>query len=238
MSAVGKLAIGSVFAWLVSRAVASVAPRAPKPVDPTDPPEPTEPIDVPPGDPVSVDVDAFGVHYANANPRAVWPLPQDRATRSERYAGGTYVWARRRVTEDFGDGRPFGSPTPSRHHAGEDLRGARGADIVATEPGLVVAIDADWYDASNGEATGVVLVHHDSGITIAYGEIDPGSVVVHAGQRVSTGQRLGTIGATHMLHLEIYRGQVTRTYQWPAAGPAPVALLDPTRYLVSAATSG
>ena len=187
---------------------------------------------------VSVDVDDFGVHYAEPRAGAVWPLPSDSRERSERYASGSYVWARRRVTEDFGDPRPFMAANPTRHHAGEDLRGARGAIVVATEPGVIATIDRDWYKTNAGEVTGMVLVQHDSGITIAYGEIDPASVLVHEGDRVIAGQPLGSIGATEMLHLEIYRGAVRRTWQWPWDGPVPDALLDPTRYLRAAAPFG
>lgn len=187
---------------------------------------------------VSIDVDDYGVHYASARSGAVWPLPSDGAKRTERYADGTHVWARRKVTEDFGDPRPYNASNPTRHHAGEDLRGARGALVVATEPGVVAMVDDDWYTTQAGEHTALVLVQHDSGITIAYGELDPASVLVSVGQRVITGHPLGSIGATEMLHLEIYRGAVRRTWQWPWGGAAPAALLDPTRYLRAAATFG
>jgi murein DD-endopeptidase MepM/ murein hydrolase activator NlpD len=177
-------------------------------------PSTSTPDDRPPG------VDAFGVPYARGSSSPAWPL---RGSSS------------RSVSADFGDARPFGSSSPSRRHAGEDLRAPRGTDLVATEAGRVVSIDRDWYDAASGERTGVLLVELDSGIVVAYGELEPASIAVTEGQRVARGELVGHVGATKMLHLETYRSGTTRTHQWPWAGPPPAELLDPTQYLRLAA---
>lgn len=193
--------------------------------------EPTTPT---PGggeiDPRPVELDAFGVPFARGASDPLWPLAED--TRS---ASPSSSWARGRVSADFGDARPYGASSPSRHHAGEDLRAPRGSLIVATERGTVRAIDDDWY-----EGTGVLLVAFDSGITANFGEIEPSSPLdlgLAVGTVVERGQAIARVGATGMLHFELYSGAQRRTFQWPWTGAAPAELLDPTQYLQLAATT-
>jgi murein DD-endopeptidase MepM/ murein hydrolase activator NlpD len=197
-----------------------------KPEAPTVPPTPT------PTDPTPPARDVFGVPFAAGAAAPLWPLPGDR----RGHVGTT--WARGRVTTDFGDPRPFGATTPTRHHAGEDLRAPRYSELVATERGRIVSIDEDWYDAASGAATGAVLVETDTGIVINYGEVEPGSTKargLNVGSVVERGDVLALVGATNMVHLETYAPGTKRTWRWPWHGVPPVALLDPTRYLERAA---
>lgn len=194
------------------------------------PPPPPPPPTV---DPAATGFDVFGVAFAGGAVAPLWPLPADR-----RSATPAKAWARGLVTTDFGDPRPFGSTTPSRHHAGEDLRAPRGSELVATEAGRIVLIDESWYDAASGEPTGVVLVATDTGIVLAYGETEPGStraLDLDEGSRVEQGQLIARVGATNMVHFETYLEGTTRTHRWPWHGVPPTALLDPTRYLQRAA---
>lgn len=187
--------------------------------------------DTPP--PASAELDGFGVPYAIGSSSPLWPLPDDRRSRTEKNAKGVFVWARGRVTADFGDPRPYGAAKPTRHHAGEDLRAPRGSIIRATERGHVTLIDEDWF-----EGTGALLIAFESGITANFGEVLPGSALaagLAVGTVVDAGQVIARVGATAMLHFELYRGVDKRTHQWPWLGPVPAELLDPTRYLELAA---
>jgi murein DD-endopeptidase MepM/ murein hydrolase activator NlpD len=180
-------------------------------------------------DPRPTELDSFGIPYGHGAADPLWPLPEDRRSRDERTPSGRYVWARGRVTTDFGDPRPYGDPSPTRHHVGEDLRAPQGAVVVATERGRVTSIDDAWY-----EGTGALLVAFDSGITANFGEVEPGSALAEGlavGTVVERGQQIARIGRTEQLHFELYVGSVRRTWQWPWLGEAPAAALDPSQYL-------
>lgn len=213
----------------LSAAASESRPRRPKlPTDPPDPVDPSEPTPPPTIDPRPGELDAFGVPYARGIEAPLWPLRDDRRSATPRAA-----WARGRVSADFGDPRPYGSSSPSRHHAGEDLRAPRGSVVVASERGRVTAIDDEWY-----AGTGALLVAFDSGITANFGEVEPGSPLelgLAVGTVVERGQEIARVGRTEMLHFELYSGDRRRTWQWPWLGAAPAELLDPTQYLDAAA---
>jgi murein DD-endopeptidase MepM/ murein hydrolase activator NlpD len=203
------------------------------------PPPPPPPGDDPPvTDPTPPARNIYGVPFAAGAAMPVWPLPADRRSNSATYPGGTMQWARGRVTTDFGDARPFGSASPTRHHVGEDLRAPRGSVLVATERGRIVTIDDTWYTASNGIMTGVVLVATDTGIVLAYGEVEPGStraLGLNVGSVVERGAPLAQVGATNMVHFETYVADTTATSRWAWRATPPASVLDPTRYLERAA---
>ncbi len=180
-----------------------------------------------PSDPTLPPLDAFGVPFAAGSASPQWPLVDDR-----RSATPANAWARGRVTADFGDDRDGGK----RRHAGEDLRAPQGSLVVATERGRIIGIDDDWGSASGH--TAAVYVAFDTGIVANFGELTPGSTAGlgwRIGDVVEPGAPLGTIGSTRMLHFELYTEGTTHSHQWPASGPAPASLLDPTRYLERAA---
>lgn len=226
------LAFLALFAFGGGRSSSSKGSPAPKSTPSSPSPDP-DPVPTPGGgeiDPRPRAVDSFDVPFARGASDPLWPLPQD--SRSATPRGD---WARGRVTADFGDARPFGSTSPSRHHAGEDLRAPRGSIIIATERGTITAIDEEWY-----EGTGAMLIHLDSGITANFGEIEPGSpsdAGLAVGSTVERGQTIARVGRTNMLHFELYTGTLRRTHQWPWHGAAPAELLDPTEYLELAAAT-
>ncbi|MBQ9451605.1 MAG: M23 family metallopeptidase [Bacteroidales bacterium] len=85
-------------------------------------------------------------------------------------------------------------------HEGQDLIVARGTEVVATADGTVVS-------ASSSRTTGnTVRIQHAGGYETVYAHLE--SMSVHAGQRVRTGQKIGTVGmsgqafAPH-LHYEV-----------------------------------
>ncbi len=214
-------------ATITVAAVAITWPRGKASPKPGDVPKPSpKPGEI---DPRPRELDDFGVTFARGASDPLWPLSEDRRS------AAVGSWARGRVTTDFGDPRPYGDPTPSRHHAGEDLRAPRGSTIVATERGVVTMIDDAWY-----EGTGALLVYFDSGITANFGEIEPGSALdagLAVGTIVERGEAIARVGRTDMLHFELYNGRLKRTHQWPWLGAAPAELLDPTQYLQLAATT-
>lgn len=185
-------------------------------------------------DPRPVELDAFGVPFGLASSDPLWPLADDTRSRSERRANGTFAWARGRVSADFGAARPYGASNPTRHHVGEDLRAPAGASIVATERGIVTAIDDAWY-----EGTGALLVYFEGAdVTANFGETDPTSPLdlgLAVGTVVERGQLIAAVGRTAQLHFELYRGRRRRTWQWPWLEAPPPEILDPTRYLELAA---
>lgn len=201
--------------YIATRSTSRVKPPTPSPGTGGTDPRPSE-------------LDAFGVPYARGAADPLWPLADDRRSAP---AG---EWARGKVSADFGDARPYGDPTPSRHHVGEDLRAPPGARIVATQRGIVTAIDDEWF-----EGTGALLVYfEDADVTANFGETDPTSPLdlgLAVGTVVERGQLIAAVGRTAQLHFELYRGRQRRTFQWPWGAPAPVEVLDPTQYLELAA---
>ena len=160
------------------------------------------------------------IPMATGDPSPAWPLP----TVTPKFA----TWS-------LGGGRPFGctAKTCQRWHAGIDLAGAPGgALVIATEDSLVIGVDRGWTDG-----TRAVFVRTESGLFLVLGGVIPGShkeFGVQAGQRVKRGDKLGRIeGGYGMLHLEVYRGDPTRTAnsRWWKDDPPPDGLLNPTNYV-------
>lgn len=161
------------------------------------------------------ELDAFGIAYARGIASPAWPLDD----------------AARKLTGDFGDSRDGGS----RIHVAEDLVAKRGTKILATEPGVVVEARDTWYEGS-----GVLLLQTDSGIVIAFGEIEPGSfdeLGVGEGTRVERGQGIARVGRHYQLHFETYTKGTRATSRWMKGEAPPKNLLDPLAYLRAAARS-
>lgn len=165
-------------------------------------------------------LDAFGVAFARGSSSPAWPV-EDASSHP--------------VTADFGDGRPYGSSSPSRHHCGEDLPAPEGSHLVAVEDGRVVWISRDWY-----KGNGAVMLQLDSGPAVNYGEVNTRSLDelgMRVGTRVRRGQRIARSGTTDHVHFETYRKGTKRSYDWSWTGKPPAQLLDPTEYLRLAASS-
>lgn len=120
-------------------------------------------------------------------------------------------------------------PGAPRYHVAEDLPAPEGTVVVAPEAGELLRLRDRFY-----LGTGVVMLATDTGITIALGEVAPGSwqeFGLAEGDRVAAGEPIARVGRLDMLHFEAYAGRKARTERWWVGDPPPPDLLDPTRYL-------
>ena len=85
-------------------------------------------------------------------------------------------------------GDAFG-PRGNRFHAGLDIAAPRGASVGAAAPGRVT-----WAAPLAGGWGNLVVVAHDDGVRTMYAHLS--TIAVKVGQRVETGARLGTVGAS------------------------------------------
>lgn len=172
-----------------------------------------------------------GIPFAEGTSCPLWPLLTDRPrTVSYKTQTGDYVG---NMARRFGAVRDSG-----RRHAGIDLFADIGDVVVATEAGTVSAIRFFYHDAW------ALYVCTDSGMTINYGEIKKNSYKefgIEEGSRVEKGQPLARIGVmsggSHMLHIETYAGCVDNNTSWYASKGPPPELLNPTNYLLRAASN-
>ena len=141
----------------------------------------------------------------------------------------------------------FGAARRHHVHEGVDLYCSQGTQVVAVEPGRVVAIEdftgsrADppspwWFD------TQAVLVEGASG-TVLYGELGPDRGLA-VGDVLERGAPVGKVTRVlrtdkgrprDMLHLELHAHGTLRSCPWNAGGPRPAGLRDPTPLLMEAA---
>jgi murein DD-endopeptidase MepM/ murein hydrolase activator NlpD len=79
-------------------------------------------------------------------------------------------------------------------HAGIDIAGSgiNGASIVAAGSGTVISA------GSRGGYGNVVMIDHGNGVVTVYAHQRSGGIRVSVGQKVSKGQRIGTVGSTGM----------------------------------------
>ena len=129
----------------------------------------------------------------------------------------------------------FGAVRRHDVHTGVDLHAAEGSEVVAIEPGRVVAVVPFTGPAAGSPwwlPTRAVLVEDTDGVWV-YGEVDP---EVSVGDTVVEGQRLGTVarvlrrdkGApTAMLHLERCAPGLRDPVWWRHGEPCPAVLQDP-----------
>ncbi len=139
-----------------------------------------------------------------------------------------------------------------RYHVGIDLNfGAYKAIIVACEAGKIVNFYPFLVNAS-GKGVSCLIVEHDSGITINYGEVDHGSMnefKLKKGDRVQAGQPIARMGqcpeGDSMLHFETYPAaavQAAGGHNIPYSKSSGEKFLshfyDPTSYLMYLAKNG
>jgi murein DD-endopeptidase MepM/ murein hydrolase activator NlpD len=93
---------------------------------------------------------------------------------------------RRPVRAPLGD--RFG-PRDNRFHTGIDFTAPSGANVRAAAPGRVV--QAGWDSGGYGY---LVTLWHGDGVRTMYAHLS--AVLVHRGQRIAAGARLGRVGAT------------------------------------------
>ena len=170
------------------------------------------------------------IPMAVGEPSPVWPLPDVR--RNVPTSGG----------RRFGASRKGGV----RYHAGIDILAPEGALVVAPESGTLVA-----KYKFNGPRAFALLLQTDSGIVINLGEVYPNSwqefgLVVGtrktAGSWVGMGSPIARIGVnpggSTMLHIETYTAGTRANQRWFPGETPPRRLLDPTNYMLEAASSG
>jgi peptidase M23-like protein len=121
-----------------------------------------------------------------------------------------------------GNDSRFGAHRRGHRHQGQDMAAAEGTPIVAPRGGLIESIAFQRSGAGNY----AVLKGEGETRTYVFMHMRTGSVAVHEGQRVRTGQRIGEVGTTGEssgphLHFEVWSGA------WQAGGHAidPLPLL-------------
>jgi lipoprotein NlpD len=114
------------------------------------------------------------------------PLPGPRPPeRLPTLTAGSYVWP----VEGGEFMRPFGEPRRHHVHAGVDIRGVKGQDILATRDGVVAFAGR----TASGYGTMVILDHGD-GVQSLYAHAQ--SVLVHTGEAVTRGEPIARVGRT------------------------------------------
>lgn len=194
--------------------------------EPAPPPEDDDAGPEPPGLVVPLPRPWKGIPFAVGDD-PVWPLKTSHARGHQvpyvDVDGKTHGNGARR----FG---AYRKGPPAHDHQGVDLYCNVGDVVVACEAGKITGL---WNTFHLG--TGAVVLVTDSGTTIVYGEIGPGTwkgFGIVKGQRVAKGQTLATVqknsAGTWMLHFEMYAGAFSTN------DPPKAALLDPSLYLLHA----
>jgi peptidoglycan LD-endopeptidase LytH len=107
------------------------------------------------------------------------------------------------LADTWGDSRAGGS----RRHNAIDIMAPRGTPVVAAAPGVVEKL----FDSQNGGRT-VYVRSNDGGTVFYYAHLDSYRDGLREGQRVGTGDVIGTVGSTGSasedgphLHFEVKR---------------------------------
>jgi len=117
---------------------------------------------------------------------------------------GTMTWpvpASHRITSQFG-WRVHPIFRTKRFHAGLDIGAGSGTAIVAAADGKVISAG---YRGGYGNT---VMIDHGNGVVSLYAHQKSGGIKVSVGERVSKGERIGTVGSTGYstgphLHFEV-----------------------------------
>ena len=133
-----------------------------------------------------------------------------------------------------------GRDNGKRFHCGIDVYADDGDMIVACEAGTVVNT---YHFYKN---VWCVVVQHDSGVVINYGEVKPESIIkygIKKGVKVLPGQPLAQAGrmtSDSMLHFETYPQGTKANIPIPASEKAKKLQLvfNPSQYLLALATKG
>lgn len=181
--------------------------------------------------------------FADATSAIYWPVRQEKHPdkRGVHYTGEdgqTY-----NPKGKGGSGCHFlAGRANGRKHVGIDLNfGSQNAIVVSCEAGKIVA----FYQFLG--TVNCIIVQHDSGLVINYGEVSPNSLKefnLKVGDHVTAGQPIGRVGrcpeGDSMLHFETYPAGVTRNVSYPA-GKGNDWLSNyrnPTAYLLYLAKNG
>lgn len=164
---------------------------------------------------------------------ATWPVLSADANRLlvsyVDMAGGTVGSSGRKfLAQRSSNGR-------ARYHVGVDLYADVRDPVLACEDGRIVGFDP--FLPSHDEVTYALLVQHRD-FVVNYGEVRADSLSslgLSIGSHVQSGQQIGRIGATEMLHFETYRNGVIHNRRWMVGESRPPELLNPTEYLLALA---
>jgi murein DD-endopeptidase MepM/ murein hydrolase activator NlpD len=122
----------------------------------------------------------------------------------------------------------FGAPRSGHVHQGQDILAAAGTPVVAPHGGTI-----SWRaNQPNGAGFYVVLDSLEGPLNYVFMHLMRGSILVRVGDRVRTGQQLGSVGrtgeaSTPHLHFEVWQGP------WYAGGHP----IDPLPLLKAWATA-
>ncbi|MCA1829289.1 MAG: M23 family metallopeptidase [Myxococcales bacterium] len=144
---------------------------------------------------------------------------------------------------NFLAGRPADG-NPDRFHAGIDVFGDHHDVIVACEAGTVVNVYP--FYPNDKPLVWCLIVQHDSGVVINYGEVDPASLKKYGmkkGVKVQPGQPIAEVGRMvqdSMLHFETYPAGTKQNISYKKSqGEAFLKnYFNPTQYLLALATKG
>jgi hypothetical protein len=220
-----------------------------------DPPKPVvtggEWADVPPAAPPwegpGVDPKPNGTAIFAPSSGIYWPVRQPKSSygRAVSYIGGDnkgYGAGKGSSDRHFLAGRPAGAH--ERFHCGIDVYGDLHDIIVACEAGVVV--NEYFFYPPDNPLVKCLIVQHDSGVVVNYGEVDPASLKkygIKKGVRVQPGQPIAEVGRMvhdSMLHFETYPSGATRNVSIPQSKADTLlrAIYNPTQYLLSLAKTG
>ena len=179
-----------------------------------------------------------------------WPVrnPKNAYGRSVCYIGTDgkgYGFGKSAGGRNFLAARPNAKdPEKDRIHVGIDVFGDLHDIIVACEAGTVVNLYAFYPDKN--PLVSCLIVQHDSGIVINYGEVDPASLKkygMNKGVRVQPGQPIAEVGRMvhdSMLHFETYPSGTPANISYKkSAGEGFLRhYFNPTSYLLALARNG
>lgn len=117
-----------------------------------------------------------------------------------------------------------------KFHVGVDLYGNHKDPVLAMEDGVVL----NYYHFFHGAYC--LIVHHDSGIVVNYGEVEKDSykkLGFTKGSRVKRGEQIAQVGkmnVSSMLHFEAYSPPQNKNQRY--YGDDPKQILNPTAYLL------
>lgn len=110
---------------------------------------------------------------------------------SVKYVGGEFAWPTPScyyITSSFSPRRKNPVSGIYKRHTGTDIGAAYGAEVIATNSGTVTL--ASW----NSGYGNCIIIDHGGGKATLYGHLSAYSV--SAGQTVTKGQRIGSVGST------------------------------------------
>lgn len=177
-----------------------------------------------------------------------WPVrnPKSHYGRAVSYIGSDnkgYGAGKGAGGRNFLAGRPADG-NPDRFHAGIDVYGDHHDVIVACEAGEVVNM-YPFYPTPDA-LVWCLIVQHDSGVVINYGEVDPASLKKYGmkkGVKVAPGQPIAEVGRMvqdSMLHFETYPAGTKANISYKKSqGEAFLKnYFNPTQYLLGLAKNG